>query len=212
MTARARRRSARATDLDAAWRGGRRTRPAILEAFVPFAREVSVIAARGADGDVRRLRPRRERPPRPHPRAPPPCPPTCRPRWPTRRRAIARRDRRRRSTMSACSRSRCSCCRGGRRSRLLVNEIAPRVHNSGHWTHRRLRVRSSSSTCAPSAACRSARPRRLGRVGDGQSDRRRGRELARAAGRARRRAAPLRQAQARPGRKMGHVTRLEPLF
>ena len=34
--------------------------------------------------------------------------------------------------MSACSRSRCSCCR--RRARLLVNEIAPRVHNSGHWT------------------------------------------------------------------------------
>ena len=33
--------------------------------------------------------------------------------------------------MSACLRSRCSCSRDGG---VLVNEIAPRVHNSGHWT------------------------------------------------------------------------------
>ena len=51
MTARARRRSHNGTDPEAAWRqiGGQ---PAILEAFVPFEREVSVIAARAADGQV----------------------------------------------------------------------------------------------------------------------------------------------------------------
>ena len=53
----------------------------------------------------------------------------------------------------------------GRRGALVVNEIAPRVHNSGHWTiERRRRPRSSSSMCAPSAAGRSARPARLGRI------------------------------------------------
>ena len=37
--------------------------------------------------------------------------------------------------MSASSASRCSCARGADGAeRLIVNEIAPRVHNSGHWT------------------------------------------------------------------------------
>ena len=36
--------------------------------------------------------------------------------------------------MSACWRSRCSWSPEGRPHRVLVNEIAPRVHNSGHWT------------------------------------------------------------------------------
>ena len=35
--------------------------------------------------------------------------------------------------MSACFVSKCSQ-REGDSPRLLVNEIAPRVHNSGHWT------------------------------------------------------------------------------
>ena len=41
-----------------------------------------------------------------------------------------------RSTTSACWRSRCSTSVPTRRAaeRLMVNEIAPRVHNSGHWT------------------------------------------------------------------------------
>ena len=40
----------------------------------------------------------------------------------------------------------------------VVNEIAPRVHNSGHWTIEGARTPSSSSTCARSSACRSAIP------------------------------------------------------
>ena len=51
MTARARRSSARATILDQVWED-LGTKSAILEAFVPFEREISVIAARSADGQV----------------------------------------------------------------------------------------------------------------------------------------------------------------
>ena len=43
--------------------------PSVLEGFVDFEREISVIAARGLDGRGRRLRPGRERAPRRHPRA-----------------------------------------------------------------------------------------------------------------------------------------------
>ena len=39
-----------------------------------------------------------------------------------------------RSTMSACSPSKCSCWSTDSGPKILVNEIAPRVHNSGHWT------------------------------------------------------------------------------
>jgi 5-(carboxyamino)imidazole ribonucleotide synthase len=37
---------------------------------------------------------------------------------------------------------------------LVVNEIAPRVHNSGHWTQAAARSTSSNSISAPSPACR----------------------------------------------------------
>ena len=45
--------------------------------------------------------------------------------------------------------------------RLLANEFAPRVHNTGHWTIEGAPRRASSrTTCARSSACRSARPSR----------------------------------------------------
>ena len=120
-----------------------------------------------------------------------------------------RQDRRRRSTTSACSRSSCSCCRRRAASRLLVNEIAPRVHNSGHWTHGRLHgLAVRAARPRGRAACRSATPRRLGSVemtnliGDEVED---WRALLAEPG------AALHlygKGEARPGRKMGHVTRL----
>ena len=36
--------------------------------------------------------------------------------------------------MSGCWPWKCSVVRKGRQRTVLVNEIAPRVHNSGHWT------------------------------------------------------------------------------
>lgn len=38
--------------------------------------------------------------------------------------------------------------------RLLINELAPRVHNSGHWTQTARPSASSNCICAPSLACR----------------------------------------------------------
>jgi 5-(carboxyamino)imidazole ribonucleotide synthase len=51
------------------------------------------------------------------------------------------------------------------RGELVANEIAPRVHNSGHSATGRSkapRPASSRITCARSSVCRSARPRRSG--------------------------------------------------
>ena len=108
-----------------AWRG----RPAILEAFIAFEQEISVIAVRGSDGRSLTYDLCREHAPRSYPgpfaRARRLSAPRPRPR------RAHRRAHRRPSTMSACWRSRCS---SPARARVLVNEIAPRVHNSGHWT------------------------------------------------------------------------------
>ena len=42
---------------------------------------------------------------------------------------------------------------------VLVNELAMRPHNSGHWRSRARARASSSSTCARSSTIRSATPR-----------------------------------------------------
>ena len=93
----------------------------------------------------------------------------------------------------------------------IVNEIAPRVHNSGHWT-----IEGARHLAVRAAYPRDLRPAaRLDRLvarrrDDGQSDRRRGRrwpELVAEQG------AHLHlygKGEARPGRKMGHVDPREP--
>lgn len=120
-----------AADIDAAWDAlGSQATPhgLVLEAFVPFARELSVVAVRGRDGDFRA--------------------------WPLTRNwhaegilslslapiAVAPE-----LELQALARARALAehigyvgvfalelfeCEG----RLLGNEMAPRVHNSGHWT------------------------------------------------------------------------------
>jgi 5-(carboxyamino)imidazole ribonucleotide synthase len=104
-------------------------RPAILEAFAPFVRELSVIAARGADGDVRVFAPG----------------------------ANIHSDGILRETQAPAPLSEAVRAEAVRLAELIlealdyvgvigvelfeladgtlwVNEIAPRVHNSGHWT------------------------------------------------------------------------------
>ena len=161
-------------------------------------------AAPTGDG---RLRSGREHPPRPHPAQIRPCRRRLAAR-PPRRRATPRRDPRQRSTMSACSASSSSSCPA---ARLLVNEIAPRVHNSGHWTEAACAVQFEQHIRAVAGLPLgdADAPQRLR---DGKPDRRRGRAR-------RRRCSPSRdlvlhlygKAEARPGRKMGHFTRLSPL-
>ncbi|MBA2454365.1 MAG: 5-(carboxyamino)imidazole ribonucleotide synthase [Chloroflexia bacterium] len=115
-------------EIDTAWEqlGGR---PLILEAFVPFERELSIVAARGLDGSFRAY-PLVENEHRagilgrtiaPAPGLTPEL----------------------QSTAEACvSAAMMELGYAGvmtieffeHQGRLLVNEMAPRVHNSGHWT------------------------------------------------------------------------------
>ena len=91
---------------------------------------------------------------------------------------------------------------------LLVNEIAPRVHNSGHWTIDGASVSQFEQHIRAVAGWPLAKPLRHGRVeminliGSEIEDYRSWLTVPGAA------RAPLRQGAARPGRKMGHVTRV----
>ncbi len=118
-------------DLDAIW-AGIATHSAILEAFVPFEREISVIAARGATGevvsfDVTENEHRNHILKTSHVPA----------RIPD---ALAAEARRMAETIAqgldfvGVLAVEMFVVPGEDGPRLLVNEIAPRVHNSGHWT------------------------------------------------------------------------------
>ena len=121
--------------------------------------------------------------------------------------SIADGDRRRRSTMSACSASSSSCSPGGK---LLVNEIAPRVHNSGHWTEAVCVTDQFEQHIRAICGWPLGDPTPPRRRGDGEPDRRRDRRHPRA--RWARHPAPC--STARPsrgrGRKMGHINRIAP--
>ena len=118
-------------DLDRAW-ADLGTRSAILEAFVPFEREISVIAARSADGDVECFDVT-ENEHRDHilkvSRAPAAVPDELA----ARARDIAQRIAAALDYVGVLAVEMFVVDRDGKPD-VLVNEIAPRVHNSGHWT------------------------------------------------------------------------------
>ena len=112
------------------------TRSAILEAFVPFEREISVIAARSADGHVE-CYDVTENEHRDHilkiSRAPAAIPDALA----AQARAIAEKIATALDYVGVLAVEMFVLAgRDGSQdtSRVLVNEIAPRVHNSGHWT------------------------------------------------------------------------------
>ncbi len=116
-------------DLRVAWRGTLGGRPAILEALAPIEREVSVVVARAADGHVASFDPVENH----HVNgildvtlAPADVSPAL---------AEAARDAAAR-IVHALEHVGVLCVElfVTTDGRLLVNEIAPRVHNSGHWT------------------------------------------------------------------------------
>ena len=116
-------------DLLVAWRDALGSRPAILEAFAPIEREVSVVVARAPDGQVASFDPVENR----HVNgildvtlAPAAIPPAL---------AQAAREGAER-VVQALDHVGVLCVELflTEDGRLLVNEIAPRVHNSGHWT------------------------------------------------------------------------------
>lgn len=117
-------------DLSAAFRstGGV---PAILESVVPFTRELSVVAARGVDGGFRAYdvcENVHER----HILATTTAPAAIRAESAARAVEIARRITEAADYVGVLAVELFLVEDGG--ERLIVNEIAPRVHNSGHWT------------------------------------------------------------------------------
>jgi 5-(carboxyamino)imidazole ribonucleotide synthase len=188
---------------DAAWDaiGGA---PAVLEGMVPFVREVSVIGARGLDGRVVCYDPgenlheggilRRTT-----------VPAACAPTVAAEARRIAG------AILGALDYVGVMGVElfetGG--GRLLVNEFAPRVHNSGHWT---------IEACVIDQFQQHIRAVAGWPLGDGtrHSDAVMTNLIGEEAGRWRELAASgdglhlYGKREARPGRKMGHITRITP--
>ena len=171
---------------------GRRSaaRRCILEGFVPFARELSILAVRGRDGAIAfyplvenhhaggilRRRWRRR--------------PSAAPALQATAEAYARPRRSSTSTTSACSRSSCSRSSG----RLLANEMAPRVHNSGHWTIEGAETSQFENHVRAVLGLPLGSTAPVGVLGDAEPDRR----LARRRGRPRGRRARTSTSTARP--------------
>jgi 5-(carboxyamino)imidazole ribonucleotide synthase len=108
------------------------TKSAILEAFIPFEREISVVAARSADGQVECFDVT-ENEHRDHilkiSRAPAAIPEALA----AQARDVAERIAGALNYVGVLA-VEMFVLTDGTGSRVLVNEIAPRVHNSGHWT------------------------------------------------------------------------------
>ena len=108
------------------------TKSAILEAFVPFEREISVIAARSADGKVECFDVT-ENEHRDHILKVSRAPATIPEALADEARAIAGKIATALDYVGVLA-VEMFVLANGAGSKVLVNEIAPRVHNSGHWT------------------------------------------------------------------------------
>ena len=193
------------SDLDAAWReiGGQ---PAILEAFIPFDREVSIVAARARNGAVECFD-LTENEHRDHilkvSRVPANVPED-----------VAAEARRIGGAIADAFQYvgvlavEMFVVRTDRDTQLLVNEIAPRVHNSGHWTMDGASVSQFEQHVRAVAGWPLGRPVRRGRVemtnliGAEVDDYTRWLTVPGAS------VHLYGKAHARPGRKMGHVNRV----
>ncbi len=119
------------TDLAQAW-AAIGEQPAILEAFVPFEREVSVICARTHDGAIATY----DLPENAHENGilrSSTVPARVKPRTATAAREIAGTLLQALNYVGVLGVELFLVSKGGSET-LVLNEIAPRVHNSGHWT------------------------------------------------------------------------------
>jgi 5-(carboxyamino)imidazole ribonucleotide synthase len=190
------------TDPEAAWRevGGQ---PCILEAYVPFEREVSVVAARGMDGNVECFDVT-ENEHRDHILKVSRVPAVLSEAPAQEARRIAEAIAQKFGYVGVLA-VELFVLRGGE---LLVNEIAPRVHNSGHWTLDGASVSQFEQHIRAVAGWPLGKPVRHGRVeminliGDEVADYRRWLSVPGAC------VHLYGKAAVRPGRKMGHVTRV----
>jgi 5-(carboxyamino)imidazole ribonucleotide synthase len=180
--------------------------PAILEAFVPFEREVSVVAARGRDGTVHAFDVC-ENEHRDHILARTTVPARL---APAARHAALEHAARLATALDYVGVLAVEffVVRVEGMERVLVNEIAPRVHNSGHWTIDGAQTSQFEQHIRAIAGWPLGAPQRLGRIvmdnliGAQADD---WQTLLASPG------AHLHlygKAESRPGRKMGHVTRV----
>lgn len=182
--------------------------PCIMEGFVAFAREVSVIAARGRDGNVHCFDVT-ENDHHHHILKTSTVPAKITPAIAEEARRIATRIAKAFDYVGVLA-VEMFVIGAGRRQDLLVNEIAPRVHNSGHWTIDGATVSQFEQHIRAVAGWPLARPLRLGRV---EMTNLIGAEVNEAPRWLTVPGASLHlygKAGARPGRKMGHVTRVWP--
>jgi 5-(carboxyamino)imidazole ribonucleotide synthase len=190
------------TDPEAAWRevGGQ---PCILEAYVPFEREVSVVAARGRDGSVECFDVI-ENEHRDHILKVSRVPAALSEASAQEARRIAEAIAQKSGYVGVLA-VELFVLPGGE---LLVNEIAPRVHNSGHWTLDGASVSQFEQHIRAVAGWPLGKPVRHGRVqminliGDEVADYRRWLSVPGAC------VHLYGKVAVRPGRKMGHVTRV----
>jgi 5-(carboxyamino)imidazole ribonucleotide synthase len=191
------------TDPQAAWREVG-AQPCILEAFVPFDREVSVVAARGADGSVACFDVT-ENEHRDHILKVSRVPATISEVAAGKARRVAETIAHKFGYVGVLA-VEMFVLRGG--GDILVNEIAPRVHNSGHWTLDGASVSQFEQHIRAVAGWPLGMPVRHGRVemtnliGEEVVDYQRWLSVPGAS------VHLYGKAAVRPGRKMGHVTRV----
>lgn len=180
--------------------------PCILEGFVKFACEVSVVAARGRDGKVASFDVA-ENVHRDHILKTTVIPARISAAEASKARKIAEKIAKAFNYVGVLA-VEMFVVKNGRDRDVLVNEIAPRVHNSGHWTLDGCSVSQFEQHIRAVAGWTLAKPVRLGRV-----------KMTNLIGRevndyAKWLAIPgvsvhlYGKGEARPGRKMGHVTRV----
>jgi 5-(carboxyamino)imidazole ribonucleotide synthase len=190
------------TDPQAAWRevGGQ---PCILEAFIPFEREVSVVAARGQDGAVE-CYDVTENEHRDHILKVSSVPAEVSEAGARQALQIAETIAQKFGYVGVLAVEMFVLREGG----ILVNEIAPRVHNSGHWTLDGASISQFEQHIRAVAGWALAKPVRYGRVeminliGAEVEDYVKWLTVPGAA------VHLYGKAAVRPGRKMGHVTRV----
>lgn len=179
--------------------------PAIIEAFVAFEREISVVAARSADGRVESFDPT-ENEHRDHILKVSRVPAAIAPRVADEARSIAERIAQAFDYIGVLA-VEMFVMPAGSTPALLVNEIAPRVHNSGHWTIDGASVSQFEQHIRAVAGWPLVAPIRRGRIEMinliGSEVEEYGKWLTVPGA-----AVHLYGKAVRPGRKMGHVTRV----
>lgn len=194
-------------DANAAWRSVKHA-PCILEGFIAFEREVSVVAARSHDGKVECFEVT-ENEHRDHILHISRVPGKVTPAVAAEARRIATRIAKAFDYVGVLA-VEMFVVRKGRQRHVMVNEIAPRVHNSGHWTLDGASVSQFEQHIRCVAGWPLAKPVRLGRVemtnliGAEANDVARWLTMPGAA------LHLYGKGEARPRRKMGHVTKVRP--